>query len=64
MKDEQHKRGRPRELGPTVSINVRLPDEVYAALAAEAEMNKTTVSEVVRAALARHAAEKGERNDD
>jgi hypothetical protein len=50
--NEKRKPGRPRTLGPTVEVNVRVPAELFAALMTEAAERRLNASECFRAILA------------
>lgn len=46
------KPGRPRSLGPTVPINVRLPVDTWAELTGRARAEKRSLGSLVRTAMA------------
>lgn len=48
---DEPKRGRPNTLGCTVAMNIKVPDYVYAALAAIATQANKSMSDLARDAL-------------
>lgn len=51
MKKKKHPGGRPRELGASIAINLRLPAHAWAELQARAEHGDTSMSQLARDAI-------------